>query len=262
VFGAGQQPVDTQAERQLVSATIEAIVVEVDPRLRLHWRYRDKLDDCVRHTIAYLRSMARERLKPVRLTREAWSDDRRVNAFFGTADDVSDCLGRSPELRAFLEDPGNPGVQEPYALLAMKKEERSVSGVSFSGHRLAAPSPTLAAMRLELGRRVILHLAQVAQSRIVAADAKATELQQTVAGSIEATASLATLDGYIGHVEDVFSHPERHVRLTHTALGISDLSFAELSTGEGWRAAIAIVRCPRAVLPPREGLVAHAERSL
>lgn len=334
LFGAGQQPTDTQAERQLVADSIDAVVAAVEPRLRLHRRYRDKLDGCMRHTIAYLRSMARERLEPVLLTRQAWGSDPRVNAFFGTADDVPACLGRSPELRAFLDDPGNAAVQEAYALLGMKKEERSVFGmqlegdvqrevaqtvVSFSGHRLVAPSATLAATRLELGRRIILRLAQVALSRIVAVDAQATELQQhkaylaarrrmlqlardgmegvvedpagleakieavereleqTAEGYIEAKASLATLDGYLGHIDDVLSHPERHVTLTHTPLRLSrmgvrvedgaagpvnELSLAELSIGADWRAAIAIVRCPRAELPPREDLIAQAERSL
>src|SRR5262249_20208613 len=135
-----------------------------------------------------------EGLEPVLLTRAAWSDDARLNAFFATADDVPACLGRSNELRTFLDDPANREVQEAYALLGMKREERTVFGpqldgdalrhdvaqvtVSFSGHRLIAPSATLAATRREVGRRIIQRLAQVALSRIVALDMKATELQE------------------------------------------------------------------------------------
>ena len=107
---------------------------------------------------------------------------------------------------------------------------------------------------MEIGRRVFQRLAQVALSRIVALDMKATELQehkaylgarmrllnlardgmegivkdpatigdqikalerdlkQTVNDYVEAKASLSTLDGYIKHIDDVFSHPEQHVR--------------------------------------------------
>jgi hypothetical protein len=258
-----------------------------------------------------------------------------VNAFFATANDVPACLGRSRELRAFFESASNADVPEAFALLGMKKEERTVLGtqaqgemlrrdvaqvaVNFSEHRLVAPSASLAATRLEIGRRIIQRLAQVALSRIVALDAKATELQehkaylgarlrllnlardgmegivkdpatisvqikaverelkQTVDGYIEAKSSLATLDGYIRHIDEVFSHPEQHVNIIHTPLRVSDmgikvdhsfkgavneLSLAELSIGENFRGAIAIVRCPRSELPPKEDLVAKAERYL
>src|SRR5262249_1953105 len=161
-------------------------------------------------------------------------------------------------------------------LLGMKKDERTVLGmdlqgtavrqdvkqvaVNFSEHKIVAPASTLPAVRREVGRRVIQRLAQVALSRIIDLDMKATELQErkaylaarlrvlnlardgmeglvrdpatigdqidaverelkhTVDGYIEAKASLATLDGYIKHVQDVFSHPEQHVSLTRTAL--------------------------------------------
>ena len=335
LFGGGQPRLDDEADRQLIADTIEAVVETVEPRVRLNPRYRDKLEGCVRKTIAYLRAIAREPLEPILLTRAAWSDDPRLNAFFARADDVPACLGRSRELRAFFDTPSNGEVQEAYALLGMKKEERSVFApqlegdtlkqdvaqvtVSFSEHRVIAPAATLAATRLEIGRRIIQRLAQVALSRIVALDTKATELQEhkaflaarmrllnlardgmegivkdpatigeqmkavegelkeTVGDYIETKSSLATLDGYIGQIDDVFSHPDQHLTLTHTPVRISRLGFkvddastgpvndlvlAELSIGEDIRGAIAIARCPRSELPPKEDLVANAERYL
>jgi hypothetical protein len=333
LFGGGRPAVDNDVDRQLIADTIELVVEAVEPRIRFHARYREKLEACVGNAIAYLRSIGREGLEPVLLARAAWNDDPRLNAFFATADDVPACLGRSTELRAFFE--ANRDAQEAYALLGMKKEERTVFGaqfvgdevkhdvaqvsVSFSGHRLVAPAATLAATRLEIGRRILQRLAQVALSRIVALDMKATELEQhkaylgarlrllnlardgmegivkdaatigedikaverelnqTVDGYIEAKASLATLDGYIKHIHEVFSRPEQHVTLTHTPLRVSrmgikaddastgpvnELTLTELSIGENLRGAIAIVRCPRSELPPKEDLVAKAERYL
>ena len=335
LFGGGQPRLDDEADRQLIADTIEAVVDTVEPRVRLNARYRDKLEGCVHKTIAYLRAIAREPLEPILLTRAAWSDDPRLNAFFARADDVPACLGRSRELRAFFDNPSNGEAQEAYALLGMKKEERSVFApqlegdtlkqdvaqvtVSFSEHRVIAPAATLAAARLEIGRRIIQRLAQVALSRIVALDTKATELQErkaflaarmrllnlardgmegiikdpatiseqikaverelkeTVGDYIETKSSLATLDGYIGQIDDVFSHPDQHLTLTHTPVRISRLGFkvdvastgpvndlvlAELSIGEEIRGAIAIARCPRSELPPKEDLVANAERYL
>ncbi len=335
LFGGGQPRLDDEADRQLIADTIEAVVETVEPRVRLNARYRDKLEGCVRKTIAHLRAIAREPLEPVLLARAAWSDDPRLNAFFARADDVTACLGRSRELRAFFGNPASADVQEAYALLGMKKEERTVFAprhegdtlthdvaqvtVSFSEHRVIAPAATLAATRLEIGKRIIQRLAQVALSRIIALDTKATELQehkaflaarmrllnlardgmegivkdpatiseqmkaverelkQTVGDYIETKSSLATLDGYIGQIDDVFSHPDQHLTLTRTPVRISrmgykvdnaatgpvnELTLAELSIGENLRGAIAIVRCPRSELPPKEDLVAKAERYL
>ena len=334
LFGSGQ-PADSEADRKLIADTIEVIVDAVEPRVRLHSGYQGTLEGCVRDTIAHLRAIGRERLDPVLLTRAAWSDDPRVNAFFATADDVGACLGRSRELRAFFDDPANRDAAEAYALLGMKKDERSVLGmelqgdsvrqdvaqtaVNFSDHRIIAPASTLAEARLEIGRRIIRRLAQDALSRIIALDMKANELQehkaylaarlrvlnlardgmeglvrdpatigeqikavelelkQTVDGYIEAKASLATLDSYIERIREVFGHPEQHVSLTHTPLRVSrmgikvekdfqglanDLSLAELAIGPDLHGAIAIVRCPRSELPPKEDLVAKAERYL
>jgi len=335
LFGGRDVSADAAAERELVADMIELVVDEVEPRVRSYGSYRAKLDPCICKSIAYLRSIGRESWEPILLTRAAWSDDPRVNAFFATADEVPACLGRSTELRAFFENPANSDVQEAYALLGMKKEERTVLApqlegdalkldvpqvvVNFSEHRLIAPGPTLAATRLEAGRRIIRRLAQVALSRIIALDMKATELQEhkaylgarlrvlnlsrngmegivkdsattaeeikaverelkeTVDGYIEAKTSLATLDGYIEHIDDVFSHPERHIAFNRTPLRVSrmgvkaseatlgpinELNLAELVIGENLRAAIAIVLCPRGEVPPKMDLVAKAERYL
>lgn len=335
LFGGKAEAADAADERKLAAEMTEAVVDAVEPRVRLQPRYREKLDACVRQSIAHLREMGRQPLEPVLLSRAAWASDPRVNAFFATADDVARCLGRSPELRSFFDGSGNAGVPEAFALLGMKKEERSVLGmdvkgdtlqreipqvqVSFSGHRIVAPAATLGAARLEIGRRVLLRLAQVALARIVAADAKATELAQhksylasrmrvlqlardgmegvvadpakigeemkaleremkeTVEGYAETRGRLATLEGYIEHIDDVFSHAGQHVALTHAPLRVSrlgvrvdgdaagavnELDLAELTVGEDFRAAIAVVRCPRSELVSKAELIAQAERSL
>ena len=307
----------------LMAQAVDDVVDAVEPKVKLHSRYRRKLEPCIRRSIDYLRSLAGEPLEPVLLTRGAWASDQRVNAFFATADDVPACLGRSVDLRRFFD---NDHALEAYALLAMKKEERSALSVddkqqtlvSFSGHRLVAPHAVLAEARLEVGRRILLRLAQVALMRIVAVDQKATELgehkaylgarlrilrlaedgmeglvedrsriaaerkalecelEETVDGYIDAKGSLATLDGYIGHIEEVFSNPEQHVGVSRSKLRVStlgvrvaddavgpanELSLVELSIGD-LRAAISVARCPRAEMPSKEDLIAQAERLL
>lgn len=335
LFGGGAPGVDNEADRQLVADTIEAVVDVVEPRVRLNAGYRGKLEGGIRATIAYMREIAREGLDPILLARPAWNDDPCLNAVFARADDVPACLGGSKELRAFFEAPANREVQEACALLVMKKEERTVFAprfqgdkleqdiaqvtVSFSGHKVIAPTASLEDTRREIGKRIMQRLSQVALARIIALDAKATELaehkgylaarmrllnlardgmegivkdpatirqemkeveqemKQTVEGYIDAKSSLATLDGYIRQIDEVFSHPDQHLTLTRTPLRVNrmgfksddassgpvnDLNLVELSIGENLRIAIAIVRCPRSELPPKEDLLANAERYL
>jgi hypothetical protein len=302
LLAGGKQELDAS----LLHEAVDAIVDAVEPKVRMHSRYRQKLEPAVRTTLVHLRSLAQAPLEPVELSRAAWARDARVNAFFATADDVRTVLGRSPDLQEFF---AHSGAQEAYALLAMhktEKREETRTLVSFSDHRIVAPAETLAAARLEVGRRILLRLAQAALVRIVAVDEKATELEshkaylgarlrllrvsedkdtgdierelkKTVDAFIEAKGSLATLDGYIGHIGEVFSHPERYVALTHTALRVdrlgvkvegeasgpvNDLVLAELSIGTDLHAVIAVARCPRAEMPSRAELIAQAERSL
>src|SRR4051812_28847169 len=115
----GQNDVKDEAEQQLLADLIETIVDTVEPRVRLHGRYQQKLQGCVRATIAYLRAIGATPLEPVLLTRAHWNEDARVNAFFARADDVPAFLGRSKELRAFFDDPANAEVAEAFALLGM-----------------------------------------------------------------------------------------------------------------------------------------------
>ena len=331
----GQADVKDEAEQQLIGDMIEMIVDTVEPRVRLRTGYQNKLKGCVRATIACLRSIGKTPLEPVLLTRANWNEDARLNAFFARADDVPALIGRSKELRAFFDDPANEGVEEAFALLGMKKDEKTIfaprfedgmlkqevaqTAVSFSEHRLVAPFATEQQTRLEVGRRIIRRLAQVALGRIIALDEKAVDLQQqkgylgtrlrmlnlardgmegivddpatigeqiraverelkeTVEGYIEAKSSLATLEGYIAQIDDVFSHPEQHVTLTQSDMRINRmglkvedgaderhnaLTLAELNVGDKLRGVVALVRCPRSELPPKEDLLANAERYL
>jgi len=219
LFGHGSPDDDAAQTQQLVTDMTELAVETVDPRIRLQSRYADKLAGSVRTTIAYLREIGRQPLDPLLLARADWSGDARLNAFFAAADEVPALLGRSKELRDFFTDPAHREAGFAYALLAMKKEERTVLGtrqdgervqhdvaqvtVSFSGHKLFAPSATIEATRLEVGRRIILRLAQLALARIVELDMKAAELGERKAW-LMARLRLVRLavDGAAGLLED------------------------------------------------------------
>jgi hypothetical protein len=187
----GRAAADGDPDRQLVAELTDLIVDTVEPKVRAHRRYREKLEPCVRSTMAWLRELGRTALDPVVLARANWGSDPRLNTFFPDADSIPALLGRSKELRSFFEEPEHASADEAFALLGMKREERTVLGpryeggmlkqdvaqttVNFTGHRLVAIAADEATARLETGRRIVLRMAQVALSRILEIDRKGLE---------------------------------------------------------------------------------------
>lgn len=194
LFGQSPLGASDDPDRPLVEALIEAVVDAVDPRLRLASKYREKLAPGVRRTIAHLRTFGPRVPEPLELSRASWSSNPLAAAFFARPDDIPVALGQSHELRVFFDAPANAAVQEAFALLGMKLEERTVLGaalvknavqrdvaqktISFSGHRLVAPSVEPLACRLEVGTRILRRLAALALQRIIAREQRITELQE------------------------------------------------------------------------------------
>lgn len=334
LFGRDQQ-VRPDQDQAFVAELTDMVVDTVEPRARAQRNYRAKLEPCVRTTIAFLRQVGRTPLEPLLLTRAHWGRDASLRAFFASADDIPAFLGRSKELRAFFEEPVHAGVGEAIALLGMRREEKTVfaprlgpSGimeevaqttVNFTGHRLVGPASTEQKTRLEVGRRIVLRLAQVALGRILEIDQQGLkqeqqkailatrlrflklaqdgmqgivddpatiaqqiadvqrQLDRSVRDFIEVKSTLATLDGYIAQIEEVFGHPERHVALTRSELHVDRMNvrmdpaagdahqaitLAELRVGERLQAVVAFVRCPRSEMPAKVDLLAQAERFL
>jgi hypothetical protein len=207
------------SEQMLRADMIEMIVDIVEPRVRLRAGYAKKLERCVERTIAFLREAGKTPLVCVQLARANWNDDPGLNAFFARPDDMPVFLGRSKDLRTFLNDPANVDVEEAFALLWMKKEEKSMlvpslendllnqevrrTAINFSDHRLVAPSASEQQARKEVGRRIIRRLAQVALERIIALDELAVDLQRQKGylGSRLRMLHLAR-DGMAGIVDD------------------------------------------------------------
>jgi hypothetical protein len=193
LFG-GAAPGGEAVDPELVKMGVESVVDAVDPRLRAHSRYSAKLAPAIACTIVHLRRLAELMPEPFALSRSAWTDDPRVNAFFATPGEVPEALGASDELRAFFGAAANAAAGEAHALLGMAKSEREVfapalvdgtlrqdvaqTTVSFSHHRLICAAPDAAACRREVGVRMLRRLAALALQRLTALEALATELEQ------------------------------------------------------------------------------------
>lgn len=196
LFGPDQAASVVLDERQraIVDRVTEFVVDNTDPRMRMVPHYKDKLAPGVVHAALYLGGIIRSLPEPLTLSRDAWANDPRLNAFFAGPEDVPRVMATSADLRSFFDDPGQRGAQEAYALMVMEKTEHKVFGaaledgvlrhdvarinVSFGERRIVAPAATQMEARVEIGLRGVRRLLDVMLTRIAAVQEHATDLTE------------------------------------------------------------------------------------
>lgn len=177
-----QQQLNEHRMRQerlaLLHDEIERVVDASEPRIRLIGDYAARLADAVEASLAYGERLLRRLPPAITLSRRAWVQDPRVNAFFATADELSALLGSNPQVQEFFAT----GARECFALLlmVMREQESFSTGlegemlvrdvrrvtVSFSAHQLLFPVTSERALRQELKQRMLIYLAGCALTRI------------------------------------------------------------------------------------------------
>lgn len=157
-----------------VKQAIELAVLGIDARLRLVKDYANRLLPAVEEALLHCSALAAIIPGPIDLLPDAWSRDASVRALFAQAVEIDELLGRSLELLAFAGQPAHAGVEEMRAVISAVRTERAVLGwashgeilhrdvvqrtVSFSRHRLLAPSASEAELRREIEWRAYEHL--------------------------------------------------------------------------------------------------------
>lgn len=78
---------------------------------------------------------------PIEINRRAFAIDPLVHAFFSTALDIDEMLGRSQTLRDFLANPEFPAGEHFHALFAARRREKRVMGLALQGEMLRREVP-------------------------------------------------------------------------------------------------------------------------
>ena len=192
--GGGNTVALDERQRQLLDRVIEFVVDNTDPRMRLVPHYKDKLAPGIIRAAFYLGGIIKGLPEPLELSRDAWANDPRLNAYFAVPEDVPRVMATSADLRAFFDDPGQRGAQEAFALMVMEKTEHKVLGaaledgvlrqdvarinISFGERRIVAPAATQIDARVEIGLRGVRRLLDVMLARIAAMQEQATDLAE------------------------------------------------------------------------------------
>lgn len=169
--GARKRESETDAR---IKKAIELAVLGIDARLRLVKGYASRLLPAVENALAHCSALAATIPGPIDLLPDAWSRDSSVRALFVRSAEIDELVGRSLELLAFAEQPAHADAEEMYAVISVMRTEQAVLGwashgtivrkdvaqrtVSFSHHRLLAPSASEAELRREIEWRTYEHL--------------------------------------------------------------------------------------------------------
>lgn len=118
---------------------IERAVAGVEPLLKQTGKYPDAYRKPVITALEYAHSLALSVPGPVAVNLEAYSKDAYVHAIFPSMDFVTDAFRASQAMQAYLRD--HPSTDEIYALMGMRRREKTMMGMELSGQVIQRDVP-------------------------------------------------------------------------------------------------------------------------
>ena len=118
---------------ELLSA-VERAVSGVEPLLKQTNGYPENFRKPVETALEYAHSLAVSIPGPVLVDRESYAKDAFVHVLFPDIDSISEAICSSLALQEYLRD--FPAVNELYALMGMRRFEKSVAGMELSGQTI------------------------------------------------------------------------------------------------------------------------------
>ena len=203
-------------EEEPVLQATDRVVQIADPVIRQARGYRRILTGPIAGSMQYFESLLETIPGPVVLDRKRYYDDPTVKALFASPDELDEVLHYNPEINK-LRKQGLSG--EMVAMMTMLQQERTIFGhkqegeliirdarqqaVSFTDHRIVAPSLDLQTTRSGIVNRGLEVLATVAMERITTLRAQKAELQ----GQKEYLQGMVKILGGRSHRQEIFAAP-------------------------------------------------------
>ena len=120
------------SEEQVNSAdldrALELVIEHTDPRLRYLPGHQRRLRKPLLRTLGYLAEVVELIPGPLEMGRRQYGSDARVNALFGSVEQMLDLFGRSELVREYLR--ARPGGDDFYCSIGMFREEKRVLGMA------------------------------------------------------------------------------------------------------------------------------------
>lgn len=124
-----------------VQAAFARVAEFVDPMLPAASGYERHLAGPLEHALGYCDGVIDALPGPFDIDRAAFSADPMIHAFFATADDVGQMLGRSQAVRDFLAEPQCWAEDHFYALFAARRQQKNQLGMAQQGEMIRNDVP-------------------------------------------------------------------------------------------------------------------------
>ena len=113
---------------------IERAVYSVEPLLKQLSGYPENFRKPVANALEYVHSLAASVPGPVMVDRESYAKDAFVHVIFPSIDTIPEAICSSLALQDYLRD--FPATDELYALMGMRRFEKSMVGMELSGQTI------------------------------------------------------------------------------------------------------------------------------
>ena len=110
---------------------IERAVNAVEPQLKGTLKYPGAFRKPVKAALEYARDMALSVPGPINADLDAYAHNAYVHAVFPSMEVVSDAIRTSRAMQEYLQ--ANPATREIYALMGMRRREKTMMGMELSG---------------------------------------------------------------------------------------------------------------------------------
>ncbi len=171
-----------EADGRELDRALELVIEHTDPRLKFLPGHARRLREPLIRTLGYLSEVVQQIPGPLEMHRRAFGSDGRVNALFGSVEQLLDLFSRSPQVAAYLRQ--HPSAERICCSLGMIREEKRVLGmalreetvqrevqqtaVNFTGHWIGVVGQDEAEVRELLRWRGLESLCLSALERITA----------------------------------------------------------------------------------------------
>lgn len=118
---------------------INRAISGVEPVLQQISGYPDSYYEAVATALQYARGLAASIPGPIAINHETYARDPFVHALFPSADFIRDALNASQSMRDYQRQ--HPAASEVYALMGMRRDEKTTLGMELSGQLIQRDVP-------------------------------------------------------------------------------------------------------------------------
>lgn len=132
-FSLGTQPKQQPHEALQI---LESVIDDTDDKIRLVSGYKKKLARSIDHSLHYTRQLLAQIPPPIDISSHNFACNPYVNAIFINKQELHSLFRHSSEIQEYLQNNLHNNPPYCYALLCMKKTEKSILGMRMSGDML------------------------------------------------------------------------------------------------------------------------------